>query len=92
MRKRRRPRITQGHLALPKSQSLSARLAAVGPDGTSPVRQRAEDPVALSRRGEDRIHGEDESTNGELYRAIGASSAHQTVRTIADWLSRGPEG
>ena len=55
-------------------------------------RRRAEDLVALSRRGVERLHAKDESTYGELYRAIRASSAHQTILTIADWLARGPEG
>ena len=55
-------------------------------------RRRAEHLVALSRRGVERLHAKDESTYGELYRAIRASSAHQTVLTIADWLDRGPEG
>jgi FAD-dependent urate hydroxylase len=55
-------------------------------------RRRAEDLVALSRRGVQRLHAKDESTYGELYRAIQASSAHQTALNIADWLDRGPEG
>ena len=55
-------------------------------------RRRAEDLVALSHRGVARLHAKDESTYGELYRAIRASSAHQTILTIADWLARGPEG
>ena len=55
-------------------------------------RRRAEDLVALSRRGVQRLHASDESTYGELYRAIRASSAHQTALNIADWLDRGPEG
>jgi FAD-dependent urate hydroxylase len=55
-------------------------------------RRRAEDLVALSRRGVQRLHAKDESTYGELYRAIRASSAHHTVLTIADWLAHGPEG
>ena len=55
-------------------------------------RRRAEDLVALSRRGVERLHAKDETTYGELYRAIRASSAHQTILTIADWLARGPEG
>ncbi len=55
-------------------------------------RRRAEDLVALSRRGVERLHAKDESTYGELYRAIRASSAHHTILTIADWLARGPEG
>ncbi len=55
-------------------------------------RRRAEDLVALSHRGLQRLHAKDESTYGEMYRAIRASSAHHTILTIADWLDRGPEG
>jgi FAD-dependent urate hydroxylase len=55
-------------------------------------RRRAEDLVALSRRGVERLHAKEQSTYGELYRAIRASSAHETVLTIAAWLASGPEG
>ena len=55
-------------------------------------RRRAEQLVAISHRGVERLHAKDESTYGALYRAIRASSAHQTMLTISDWLARGPEG
>ncbi len=48
--------------------------------------------MALSRRGVERLHAKEQSTYGELYRAIRASSAHETVLTIAAWLASGPEG
>jgi FAD-dependent urate hydroxylase len=53
-------------------------------------KRRAEDIVALSRRGVERLHAKDESVYGETYRAIHASSAHQTAMTIEGWLARGP--
>jgi FAD-dependent urate hydroxylase len=55
-------------------------------------KRRAEEIVALSRRGVERLHAKDESVYGETYRAIHASSAHRTALTIEGWLARGPNG
>jgi FAD-dependent urate hydroxylase len=55
-------------------------------------KRRAEEIVALSRRGVERLHARDESVYGETYRAIHASSAHRTAMTIEGWLARGPNG
>ena len=55
-------------------------------------KRRAEEIVALSRRGVERLHAKDESVYGETYRAIHASSAHRTAMTIEGWLARGPNG
>ncbi|MDG3005414.1 FAD-dependent monooxygenase [Paludisphaera mucosa] len=53
---------------------------------------RAEEIVAFSRRGLERLHARDESIYGETYRAIHASSAPRTAMTIEGWLARGPNG
>jgi FAD-dependent urate hydroxylase len=55
-------------------------------------KRRAEEIVALSRRGVERLHAKDESVYGETYRAIHASSAQRTAMTIDGWLARGPNG
>ncbi len=55
-------------------------------------KQRAEEIVEFSRWGVERLHAKGESVYAETYRAIQASSAHRTARTIEGWLARGPNG